>query len=134
MADKVTTRSVSERKGSGIVGALLACAAAWIAARNLSLPTQDGWIFWVPTTLWLLTMSGLCWWAVLGHSPAGVSAAWRWGRIVGGVGLMFGFVGPLVVHPQGSLGPLLGILLTGPIGFVAGAIAGGFSASSGPKA
>jgi hypothetical protein len=84
MAERVTTRSVSGRKGSGFVGALLACAAAWIAARNLSLPTQDSWIFWVPTALWLLTMSALCWWAVLGESPAGVGAAWRWGRIVGG--------------------------------------------------
>ncbi len=38
---------------------------------------------------------------------------------------MAGFLGPLVLSPKASLGPLLGILLTGPLGFVLGALIGG---------
>ena len=49
-------------------------------------------------------------------------ASWRAGWFVGGVGLDTGFGWPLLVNPQGSVAPLLGILVTGPLGFVAGAI------------
>ena len=49
-------------------------------------------------------------------------SGWQAGWIVGGIGLLLGFVGPLVVSPKANLGPLLGILLTGPLGFVVGAI------------
>jgi hypothetical protein len=45
--------------------------------------------------------------------------------MVGGVGLAIGFVGPLVLYPKASLGPLLGILATGPLGFVVGALGAG---------
>jgi hypothetical protein len=103
--------------------------AAWIAWSNLSKPTYggsvlDGWIFWVPVTLWLLTMALLCWWSALA-GPDGrvaVQASWRSGWIVGAIGLAIGFVGPLLISPKASLGPLLGILMTGPLGFVVGAL------------
>jgi hypothetical protein len=126
MADAPLTGSVANRLGTASVGAVLIGLAAWIALRNLRLPTHDGWIFWLPVTLWLLTMSVLCWWStLLGHraaSRASIRASWQMGWIVGAVGLGVGFVGPLVISPKASLGPLLGILLTGPLGFVAGAL------------
>ena len=79
--------------------------------------------------LWFLTMSLLCWWSALsGHqatSRAGIRASWRAGWIVGAAGRAIGFVGPLVISPKASLGPLLGILLTGPLGFVVGALGAG---------
>jgi hypothetical protein len=83
-------------------------------------------------------MSVLCWWsALLGHqaaSRANIRASWRAGWIVGGVGLAIGFVGPLVIRPNASLGPLLGILLTGPLGFVVGVLgAGVVRAARGPR-
>jgi len=103
--------------------------AGWIALRNLRLPGNDGWIFWVPIASWLVTMGLLCWWAALdGHreaSRARIRTSWRAGWSVGAVGLALGFLGPLVVTPQASLGPLLGILLTGPAGFILGALVGG---------
>lgn len=46
--------------------------------------------------------------------------------IVGGIAFALGFFGPMIVFPESNQGPLLGILYTGPIGFVAGAI-GGFA-------
>lgn len=33
-----------------------------------------------------------------------------------------GLIGPLVFYPKSNLGPLLGILVTGPLGFVIGVI------------
>lgn len=102
--------------------------AGWIALRNLALPGNDGWMFWVPITSWLVTMGVLCWWSALDgrrkDSRARIRTSWRAGWSVGGVALALGFVGPLVLDPEASLGPLLGILLTGPAGFVLGALIG----------
>ena len=118
----------ARRLGAAGLGAALIGLAAWIALRNLSLPGNDGWIFWVPIASWLVTMGLLCWWSALdGRRPdsrARISASWRAGWWVGGVGLGLGFIGPLVLSPQASLGPLLGILLMGPVGFVLGAVIG----------
>ena len=127
MAADSPAGSVSSRLGAAVIGTALAGLAVWIAMRNLSLPTQDGWIFWVPIVLWLLTMSLLCWSVVVPGraSRAGVRSSWQAGWMVGGIGLLLGFVGPLVVTPDANLGPLLGILLTGPLGFVVGAIGAG---------
>jgi hypothetical protein len=129
MADTPLSGSVASRLGMAIVGSALACLASWLTLRNLSLSTHDGFIFWVPITLWLLTMGVLCLWsALLGHraaSRASIQASWRVGWIVGGVGLAIGFVGPLVIYPKSNLGPLLGILLTGPLGFVVGVLGAG---------
>jgi hypothetical protein len=129
MADPPLNGSVASRLGTAILGTALIGLPLWLALRNLSLSTHGGWIFWVPVTLWLLTMGVLCWWSTLtGHqmaSRASIQASWRVGWIVGGVGLAIGFVGPLVIWPKANLGPLLGILLTGPLGFVVGALGAG---------
>ena len=120
-------RSVTGRFRAALFGAALGGLACWIAVSNLDKLTQDGLIFWVPVTLCLLTMSVFCWCSALTVSQtagAGVREGWRIGWIVGAVGLAIGFVGPLLVNPDGNLGPLLGILLTGPLGFVLGAIGG----------
>jgi len=127
MAADPPAGSVSGRLGAAVIGTALAGLAVWIAMRNLSLPTQDGWIFWVPIVLWLLTMSLLCWSVVANGQArrASVRSSWLAGWTVGGIGLLLGFVAPLVVSPNANLGPLLGILLTAPLGFVVGAIGAG---------
>lgn len=43
---------------------------------------------------------------------------------LGGVGFCAGFFGPLLLHPEGNQGPLLGLLFTGPLGAVLGAVGG----------
>ena len=129
MADAPAAGSVASRLGTASLGLVLIALAAWLALRNLSLPTRDGWMFWVPVTLWLLTMSVLCWWSTLfGHQAAsrgGIRASWRVGWTAGALGLAIGFIGPLVIYPKANLGPLLGILITGPLGFVVGALGAG---------
>src|SRR5436309_15634536 len=44
--------------------------------------------------------------------------------IVGGIGFIAGFFGPIVLSPESNQGPLLGLFITGPLGFVFGAIGG----------
>jgi hypothetical protein len=44
--------------------------------------------------------------------------------IIGGLGLSIGFLGPAIFDPSANQGPMLGIFITGPLGFVLGAIGG----------
>lgn len=114
------------RLGSSVAGAALLGSAGWITLRNLRLSNNDSWFFWVPIAGWLVTMGLLCWWAALAHQPttrARIGASWRAGWALGAAGLAIGFLGPLVVTPKANLGPLLGILITGPGAFVLGALA-----------
>lgn len=40
--------------------------------------------------------------------------------ILGGIGFVVGFVGPIILTPDANQGPMLGIFITGPLGFVVG--------------
>ncbi|HET9040969.1 MAG TPA: hypothetical protein VFN40_12395 [Gemmatimonadales bacterium] len=129
MNDGPPESSLAGRLGRACLGGALIGIAGWLTLRNLGLTALSGWIFWVPVTLWLSTMGLLCLWsAVSGEVPASrtsIQASWRAGWIAGGIGLGIGFVGPLVLWPKSNLGPLLGLLLTGPLGFVLGALGAG---------
>ena len=46
------------------------------------------------------------------------------GLKVGAVTFAIGFVGPMILDPSSGNGPLLGIFITGPIGFVLGMVWG----------
>jgi hypothetical protein len=66
-------------------------------------------------------------WLLLSPSPdAWAVARWSAGLAVGvgGVAFLAGFVGPMILRPDSPQGPLLGIFITGPLGTVAGALAG----------
>ena len=45
--------------------------------------------------------------------------------LLGGIGFVGGFFGPMLLTPQANQGPLLGLFITGPAGVVLGAVAGG---------
>jgi hypothetical protein len=40
--------------------------------------------------------------------------------VLGGIGFVAGFFGPILLTPEANQGPLLGIFITGPLGFVLG--------------
>ncbi len=44
--------------------------------------------------------------------------------IVGGVGLSIGLLGPAIFAPGANQGPMLGIFISGPLGFIIGAVGG----------
>ena len=72
-------------------------------------------------------LAWLGWWFVI-RGWRVVEARLKWallgGLILGGVGFIIGFFGPLLWAPDSNQGPLLGIFITGPIGFIVGAVAG----------
>ncbi|TJX30392.1 MAG: DUF456 domain-containing protein, partial [Mesorhizobium sp.] len=42
----------------------------------------------------------------------------KWGAILGIIGFLGGFVGLVIFTPEANHGPLLGIFITWPLGFV----------------
>jgi hypothetical protein len=46
--------------------------------------------------------------------------------MLGSIGFCAGFFVPMIVTPEANQGPLLGIFITGPLGFLLGGI-GGFA-------
>jgi hypothetical protein len=44
--------------------------------------------------------------------------------LVGGIGFVGGFLGPILLTPEANQGPLLGIFITGPLGFILGGVLG----------
>ena len=74
------------------------------------------------------TIAAYCWWfALRGHiaeSRARMRITLIGGVILGGIGFAAGFFGPIVFAPEANQGPLLGIFITGPFGFVLGSAAG----------
>ena len=102
--------------------------------------------FWVPGSL--LPLRGQFWIAmILAVVVAYYVARFVWRRtesltggpfvtaglgaaILGAISFIGGFLGPIVFAPDANQGPLLGLLITGPLGVVVGAIGGyiyGFS-------
>ena len=53
--------------------------------------------------------------------------------ILGVIGFAAGFFGPILFAPQANQGPLLGIFITGPMGFMFGLILGIFRESQRAK-
>ncbi len=64
-------------------------------------------------------------WRVMARGGHGIAAtALRWAAIAGAMGFCGGFFGPMMLAPGASQGPMLGLFITGPLGFLAGGICG----------
>jgi hypothetical protein len=50
--------------------------------------------------------------------------AFKSGFLLGVIGFVSGVVGPMIITPDANQGPMLGIFITGPLGFAIG-LAGG---------
>lgn len=48
----------------------------------------------------------------------------RWFGVLGIVGFLCGFIGPMILAPDANQGPMLGIFITGPTGALLGAVLG----------
>ena len=90
----------------------------WVA---FSTPFSNSGIFS------LLCAAGVGWyaWKKLGSTPADLFSCTLLGAIVlGAIGFCAGFFGPIILASGGNQAPLLGIFITGPLGFILGAIGG----------
>ena len=100
-------------------------------------------VFWVPFSL-LSFLPGHLLLATVGSLAAAIwTARYTWRRtddaedggllamtftgalVVGAIGFVGGFFGPIIFTPEANQGPLLGLFITGPLGFLVGG-AGGF--------
>jgi hypothetical protein len=74
------------------------------------------------------TVAILCgWFALRGHVAESRARIWLsviGGVVLGSIGFTVGFLGPLILTPSANQGPLLGIFVTGPLGFEIGAAIG----------
>ena len=112
-----------------IVGVLIAAVALYcvLLAVGLLLPAVE----LTPSARLLISLLGAVVAATLlqsGILPPDLGAAvLRSALIVGVIGFAVGFFGPMLLAPSANQGPLLGVLITGPLGFLAGAVLGVFS-------
>jgi hypothetical protein len=113
-----------------------------LAVMLFAVPATYFFMFWLPGSLLLAVLPGAAWlqsalasvttilvawwlWTRLGEADPGLGAsALRGGAIVGGIGFCAGFFGPMIFAPGANQGPMLGIFITGPLGFLIGAIGG----------
>jgi hypothetical protein len=87
------------------------------------LSDTAGWL----VSLALACLLGLLVWTLTAKPNPGLGRAIFIGATVtGGIGFSAGFFGPILFAPEANQGPLLGIFITGPLGFVLGAV-GGFA-------
>lgn len=104
------------------------------------VPATYYFVYWLPFSLipvgdhrWIANVASLLcaavagWfvWARLASADRGAVASILTGAVVlGSIGFVGGFFGPILLTPDANQGPLLGIFITGPLGFVLGGIAG----------
>lgn len=97
-------------------------------------------IFWVPMSLIPYVHElGIAYFVALGC--AGTAAWYVWKKsastdtglaqsviygafMVGGISFCAGFFGPMIFAPGANQGPMLGLFITGPLGFIAGGVGG----------
>lgn len=79
--------------------------------------------FWLPRSIALVLASVSAfwvWWSMQAGKGGILGTVFRWAATAGAVGFCLRFFGPMILAPQSNQGPLLGILVTGPFGFMAG--------------
>ena len=71
-----------------------------------------------------LLAAGAVWRSTHAINQGLIGTALYWAAVVGGIGFVGGFLGPIVLTPDANQGPLLGLFITGPLGFLIGGIGG----------
>jgi hypothetical protein len=110
-----------------IVALLVFLAVFFFSFFFVSAKIAPAETIWLPHWAALLaaSISAFWVWRTMRVASGGIlTTILHWAAIAGAVGFCGGFFGPMILNPQGSQGPLLGILVTGPLGFIGGGIAG----------
>jgi len=106
---------------AGILAAVPAGFAFLLLWHNF-----DGTFYWKSAVILMfpVTLALVGWWFALWGHRAIHRARIKWavigGAALGAIGFIGGFAGPLIFAPEANQGPLLGIVITGPLGFLAG--------------
>jgi len=115
---------------AAVVAVVLGPLALWMSIHVASSAFNAlNVVFGILVSL-IATVAILCgWFALSSHRPASrrhIRVTMRGGFIGGGIAFVAGFIGPVIFQPEANQGPLLGIFVTGPLGFVLGAMIGWF--------
>lgn len=69
----------------------------------------------------------VCWYVWTRTASVSISLARSvayWALVVGGIGFVGGFFGPMLFAQGANQGPMLGIFISGPLGLILGAVGG----------
>lgn len=89
------------------------------------VPVGGGRSLSMPVSLMAAGVAGWFVWTRMGEASQGALTSMLIGAlVVGGIGFVGGFFGPTIFAPEANQGPLLGLFITGPGGFVVGAAGG----------
>jgi hypothetical protein len=116
-----------------LVLAVLAFLGVFFVVWLLLLLLPLGALEWIgsPVALAAATYGSLRIW---NHAAEGLPSvavmACLGAAVLGGLGFVAGFFGPMILAPGANQGPLLGLFITGPAGVVIGAIAGAWYGST----
>jgi len=96
----------------------------WVPFSLIASP--GSWLIAVPVSIVCGIATGRHVWRATESSNAGglLYSALGGALVVGGVSFAAGFFGPMIFTPEANQGPLLGLLITGPLGFVIGGVGG----------
>ncbi len=112
-----------------IAAVAIAAALALVAARLLLLAAGASVGLIMPVELIAAGVGGVLAWRATAGGGDIVRGALVGAGLCGVIGFVGGFAGPMLLTPDANQGPMLGIFITGPLGAVAGAVAGGLWAA-----
>jgi hypothetical protein len=109
---------------STLVGIAVFYFVFWMPFSLLAFP--GSWLVAIPVSIACAVAAGKYVWRVTESADAGGLLHRTLGGafIVGGIAFAAGFFGPMIFAPDANQGPLLGLLITGPLGFLLGGVAG----------
>lgn len=97
--------------------------SSWVVFAQIV--TDD--MVWLANSASLLSAAAAAFWVWRMVGDAGrrmLATALYWAVVVGALGFCGGFFGPMIFTPEANQGPLFGIFITGPLGFIVGGMAG----------
>ena len=109
-----------------VIAGILALLAVPYALSSLLAMFRGGEFDPMPAILAACTIVWIAllgWFALRGNQPASrarMKFVVRVGFVTGVIGFAIGFFGPLIWTPDSNQGPLLGIFVTGPAGWILG--------------
>ena len=96
----------------------------WLGSALLLRLNPPRWVAPLGAMLAALAATRYVWTRSASCSSGLVSSVAMGALVTGGIGFAGGFFGPLLFAPGANQGPLLGLFITGPLGFVLGAVGG----------
>ena len=105
----------------------------WLPCSLILPSDRPEWIPWLGSMI-CAVLAGRYVWRHTAAVPSGLVTCIVMGALVtGAIAFVGGFFGPMIFAPGANQGPLLGIFITGPLGFLLGAVGGGIYWFARPK-